>query len=157
MLRGLQAEIRQTKPFQSLEEEAALNLLRTTDALVRQKAEMLKAWSLSPTQYNALRILRGAGVEGVTCGELSERMLTKDPDVTRLIDRLDTRGLITRGRHDADRRVVRTRITQAGLDLLAELDGPTRKLSKEQLGHLDEKQLRQLIELLELAREPLNP
>jgi DNA-binding MarR family transcriptional regulator len=157
MLRGLQAEIRQTKPFQSLEEEAALNLLRTTDALVRQKVEMLKAWSLSPTQYNALRILRGAGAEGVTCGELSERMLTKDPDVTRLIDRLDTRGLITRGRHDADRRVVRTRITQAGLDLLAELDGPTRKLSKEQLGHLDEKQLRQLIELLELAREPLNP
>ena len=157
MLRGLQAEIKQTKPFQSLEEEAALNLLRTTDALVRQTVEMLKAWSLSPTQYNALRILRGAGAEGVTCGELSERMLTKDPDITRLIDRLDTRGLITRGRHDQDRRVVRTRITQAGLDLLAEIDKPARKLSREQLGHLSEDQLRQLIGLLELARERLNP
>jgi DNA-binding MarR family transcriptional regulator len=156
MLRGLQAEIKQTKPFQSLEEEAVLNLLRTTDALVRQSVAMLKTWSLSPAQYNALRILRGAGSEGVTCGEISERMLTKDPDITRLIDRLDARGLITRGRHDQDRRVVRTRITQAGLDLLAEIDKPARKLSREQLGHLSEDQLRQLIELLELARERLN-
>ena len=153
MVRGLQAELKQNKPFNSLEDEAYLNLLRTTDALFRRQVEVLKAWSLSPTQYNALRILRGAGSEGVTCGELSERMLTRDPDVTRLIDRLETRGLIQRGRSDHDRRVVRTRITQAGLDLLAELDQPAAAWTKEHLGHLSDAQLRELIALLELARQ----
>jgi MarR family transcriptional regulator, organic hydroperoxide resistance regulator len=157
MLRGLQAEIKQSKPFPSLEDEAYLNLLRTTDALVRKEVEVLKGWGLSPTQYNALRILRGAGSEGVTCGELSERMLTRDPDVTRLIDRLEARGLIERGRSDQDRRVVRTRITHAGLDLLAELDKPAHKWIREQLGHLTEAQLRELISLLELARAHVSP
>jgi MarR family transcriptional regulator, organic hydroperoxide resistance regulator len=157
MLRGLQAEIKQSKPFASLEDEAYLNLLRTTDALARKEVEVLKARGLSPTQYNALRILRGAGEAGVTCGEMSDRMLTRDPDVTRLIDRLDTRGLIQRRRCDEDRRVVRTFITQAGLDLLAELDEPQSSWTKEQLGHLSESQLRELIALLELARSRLTP
>jgi DNA-binding MarR family transcriptional regulator len=152
MLRRLQAEIKQTKPFPSLEDEAYLNLLRTTDALVRKEVEVLKAWNLSPSQYNALRILRGAGDTGVTCGEFSDRLLTKDPDVTRLIDRLESRGLISRGRSDQDRRVVRTRITQAGLDLLAEIDGPSQQWTKDQLGHLSKEQLEHLITLLELAR-----
>jgi MarR family transcriptional regulator, organic hydroperoxide resistance regulator len=152
MLRGLQAEIKQTKPFPSLEDEAYLNLLRTTDALVRKEVEVLKAWGLSPSQYNALRILRGACDEGVTCREFSDRLLTKDPDVTRLVDRLETRGLISRGRSEQDRRVVRTRITQAGLDLLAEIDGPSQQWTKDQLGHLSKAQLKELIALLELAR-----
>jgi DNA-binding MarR family transcriptional regulator len=156
MLRGLQAEIKQSKPFASLEDEAYLNLLRTTDALVRKEVEVLKAWGLSPTQYNALRILRGAGETGVTCSEISERMLTRDPDVTRLIDRLEARGLIARRRCDKDRRVVHTHITQAGLDLLAEIDRPQHTWTKEQLGHLTEQQLRDLIALLELARAQVN-
>jgi DNA-binding MarR family transcriptional regulator len=152
MVRGLQAEIKQTRPFDSLEAEAYLNLLRTTDALLRKEIEALKAWGLSTTQYNALRILRGAGDEGVTCGELSERMLTRDPDVTRLIDRLGTRGLIRRVRSDRDRRVVRTCITTAGLELLEQLDEPARTWTKDQLGHLKEHELRDLIALLEKAR-----
>jgi DNA-binding MarR family transcriptional regulator len=152
MLRGLQAEIKQTKPFRSLEDEAYLNLLRTADALLRKEVELLKEYGLSPTQYNALRILRGAGDQGVTCGELSDRMLTKDPDVTRLIDRLEARKLLTRARSDQDRRVVRTRITDAGLDMLAKLDAPSEKWTRGQLGHLERAELRELIRLLERAR-----
>jgi DNA-binding MarR family transcriptional regulator len=152
MLRGLQAEIKQTKPFRSLEDEAYLNLLRTADALLRKEVELLKEFGLSPTQYNALRILRGAGDEGVTCGELSDRMLTKDPDVTRLIDRLEGRGLIQRARSDQDRRVVRTRITAAGLDVLARLDEPSDRWTRGQLGHLTKTELRDFIRLLERAR-----
>ena len=153
MLRGLQAEIKQTKPFRSLQDEAYLNLLRTADALLRKEVELLKEYGLSPTQYNALRILRGAGEQGVTCGELSERMLTKDPDVTRLIDRLETRKLLTRARSDEDRRVVRTRITAEGLELLATIDEPCHQWTRGQLGHLSEVELRDLIRLLERARE----
>lgn len=153
MIRGLQAEIRQTKPFRSLEEEAYLSLLRTADRLMRKEVEALKQHALSPTQYNALRILRGAGSEGVTCREMSERLLTKDPDVTRLIDRLDARGLIARARSDRDRRVVRTRITPKGLELLAQLDEPMHQWTLALLGHMDQEELRSLIQLLNRARE----
>jgi len=149
----LQAEIKQTKPFGSVEEEAYLNLLRTTDALVRTEVELLREFGLSPSQYNVLRILRGAGDAGVTCREMSERLLTRDPDVTRLIDRLENRGLLQRGRLDLDRRVVRTTITEEGLSLLARLDDPARRWSKEHLGHLTGEQLRTLISLLEIARD----
>jgi len=155
VLRGLQAEIKQTKPFRSLEDEAYLNLLRTADALLRKEVELLKAHGLSPTQYNALRILRGAGSDGVTCSEMSDRMLTKDPDVTRLVDRLQSRGFIERARSDQDRRVVRTRITTAGLDLLAKLDEPSDKWTRGQLGHMTRAELRDFIRLLERAREGL--
>lgn len=148
----LRAELRQSKPFGSLEEECYLTLVRTTDALARKEVEALKAWQLTPTQYNALRILRGAGEQGATCGEIGERMLTQDPDVTRLIDRLEPRGLIQRARSDEDRRIVRTRITKAGLDLLQQLDEPSRNWSRAQLGHLTRKELRELIALLDRAR-----
>lgn len=150
----LQAEIRQSKPFASLEEVCYLSLLRTTDELARLEVEALKAWHLTPTQYNALRILRGAGDEGATCGEIGERMLTRDPDVTRLIDRLEARGLIQRMRSEDDRRVVRTRITQAGLDLLEGIDEPSLSWSQAQLGHLTRRELRALIALLDRARAP---
>jgi DNA-binding MarR family transcriptional regulator len=151
--KGLQAEIRQTKPFGSAAEEAYLNLLRTTDALVRSEVQFLRGYDLSPSQYNALRILRGAGEDGVTCGEMSERLLTRDPDVTRLIDRLERRELIQRARADQDRRVVRTKITSQGLKLLAEIDGPAKAWVHAHLGHLSAAQLRTLIELMELLRE----
>jgi DNA-binding MarR family transcriptional regulator len=148
----LQAEIRQTTPFATLEEECYLGLLRTTDALARLEVEALKAWQLTPTQYNALRILRGAGADGTTCSEMGERMLRRDPDVTRLLDRLEKRGLLERVRSEEDRRVVRTRITRPGLELLKDLDEPSLSWSRGQMGHLSRKELRELIALLDRAR-----
>src|SRR5713226_6186305 len=118
MARGIQAEIKQSKPFTSLEEEAFVALMRTADQLAWRGAEMLKQHGLSPTQYNALRILRGAGAKGLACSEIGERMINRDPDITRLVDRLERRGLVQRSRDKRDRRVITTRITGAGLELL---------------------------------------
>src|SRR5689334_6538020 len=98
------------------EEAAFLNLLRTTEMLSRPLAQLLKTEDLSPAQYNVMRILRGAS-EGLTCREVGDRMITRDPDITRLLDRLEKRRLISRKRDDKDRRVVSTRITEQGLDL----------------------------------------
>ena len=146
-------EIKQTGPFRSLEEEAYLNVLRTADALGRALAEMLKAAGLTPTQYNVLRILRGAREDGLACGEIAERMVTRDPDVTRLLDRLESRGLIRRARETGDRRVIRTWITAEGVRLLKSLDGPVATLHERQLGRLGEKRLQALVKVLEEARE----
>jgi DNA-binding MarR family transcriptional regulator len=151
--RDLQSEIKQKKPFQLREEELYLNLIRTADLLSRKGAELLKAADLSPNQYNVLRILRGAGAEGLACGEVGDRMITRDPDITRLLDRLEKRDLVVRSREKGDRRVVTARITPAGLDLLKSLDLPIAEWHKSQLGHLDPKQQEALIRLLELARE----
>ena len=98
MARPLQDEIRQRKPFDSLEEEAVLNVLRTADVLLQRLTTVLKPFKLSHSQYNVLRILRGAGPEGLACREIGERMITRDPDITRLLDRLEARGLLTRTR-----------------------------------------------------------
>lgn len=149
----LRNEIRQGKPFRSREEEALLNLLRTADALSRREFALLKQYGLSPNQYNALRILRGAGNDGVTCTEISERLIERDPDVTRLLDRLEARELMRRTRDPRDRRVVRNVITAAGLALLKELDEPTAALVRTQLGHMADRELSTLIRLLERARE----
>jgi len=149
----LRAEIKQQKPFQTLQQEAFLNLLRTADALMRGEVEVLKPAGLSPAQYNVLRILRGAGAGGLACREVGERMVTRDPDITRLLDRLEERGLVMRSREREDRRVITTRITEEGLDLLKKLDGPVARLHEQQLGHLGAKRLRSLIALLEAARE----
>jgi DNA-binding MarR family transcriptional regulator len=130
-----------------------MNLQRTADALLRGVEELLKPAGLTPSQYNVLRILRGAGPEGLACGEIAGRMLTRDPDMTRLLDRMDKRGLVTRSRNSRDRRVVVTRITAAGLRLLASLDEPVVNLHKQQLQHLGRERLRQLSSLLEEARE----
>jgi DNA-binding MarR family transcriptional regulator len=148
----LAAEIKQTKPFGSLEEEAILNLHRTSSILLQVEAEALKPHGLSLTQYNALRILRGSGPKGLACQEIGERMITRDPDVTRLLDRLEKANLISRARSSEDRRVVMTRITGAGLKLLASLDGVLKDMPRKILGHLGEKQLRALVDLLEEAR-----
>ena len=127
-------------------------LQRTADRLHWQLSEMLKAHGLSPTQYNALRILRGAGEEGRSCSEIAERMINRDPDITRLVDRLERRRLVVRSREGRDRRVITTRITHAGLELLQSLDRPIEEFNRKLLGHLGEQQLRTLIELLEAAR-----
>jgi len=148
----VQAEIKQKKPFRLREEEAFVNLLRTTDVLLHGVAETLKPFGLSPTQYNVLRILRGAEPKGLACREISERMITRDPDVTRLLDRLEDRGLAERTRSREDRRVITTRITDAGLQILESLEAPIGDLHTRQMGHLKSAQLCALIELLEQAR-----
>lgn len=149
----LAADIKQTKPFRHPEEEAFLNLLRTVDALSQREEELLARHGLSHSQYNVLRILRGAGPAGLPCGEVADRMITRDPDITRLLDRLEKRALAQRARESKDRRVVLARITQSGLDLLAELDQPMVDFLRGALGHLGQKDLRHLIDLLERARE----
>jgi DNA-binding MarR family transcriptional regulator len=133
------------------EEAAFLDLLRTCDLLSRGPARLLKAEDLSPTQYNVLRILRGAP-DGLPCGEIADRMITRDPDVTRLLDRLEKRGLIFRWREATDRRMVLARITAEGLKLLARLDEPVLQIHRGQLGHLGKDRLRALAAMLEAAR-----
>ncbi len=134
------------------EEAAYLDLFRTTEALSRPLVELLKTVDLSPPQYNVLRILRGSP-EGLTCGEIAKRMITHDPDITRLLDRMEKRRLISRGRDEQDRRVVLARITADGLHVLAGLDQPIRDLHRRLLGHLGPQRLRALRTLLEACRE----
>jgi DNA-binding MarR family transcriptional regulator len=138
----------------SSEEAAFLDLLRTTDMLSRGLVTILKLEDLSSTQYNVLRILRGAP-EGLPCGEIAKRMITRDPDITRLLDRLEKFGLISRSRVARDRRTVMARITGAGLKLLARLDEPIQEAHRKQLGHLGRERLRLLTDLLREARSQL--
>jgi len=158
----LQKEIHKSKPFDSLQQEVFLNVVRTADHLMRAFDDLLKPSSLSATQYNVLRILRGhsegvAGDEdgrcgGIPCKMIGEEMITRDPDITRLLDRLEARSLITRQRDTKDRRVVSTRITGEGLKLLKELDRPVMELHRQQFAHIAEGKLSQLLDLLETAR-----
>ncbi len=150
--KAFKSEIQQTKPFHNLEDEALVALQRTADRLHWRLSEMLKPHGLSPTQYNALRILRGAGDEGRACSEIAERMINRDPDITRLVDRLERRGLVARSREGRDRRVITTRITPAGLELLQSLDRPIEEFNRKMLGPLGEQRLRTLVQLLEAAR-----
>jgi DNA-binding MarR family transcriptional regulator len=145
------AELKQARPM-SLPEEALLNIHRTAGHLEAGMSELLKPAGLSAGQYNALRILRGAGKAGLACREIGERMVTRDPDITRLLDRLEKRGLTARSRESADRRVITVRITAAGLRLLGPLDGAVARFVARQMGKLDSKRLRALIEALELVR-----
>src|SRR5437867_9069913 len=133
------------------EEAAFLDLLRTCDLLSRGPAQVLKTEDLSATQYNVLRILRGSP-EGLPCGEIGSRMITRDPDITRLLDRLEKRELISRCRETKDRRMVMARITRAGLKLLARLDEPVQAAHSRQLGHLGRERLGALAQLLQDAR-----
>src|SRR5688572_32320128 len=144
----LQAELRQRKPFSGLEHEAVLNLARTAAMLEHSTAETLKEHGLTPTQYNALRILRGAGGEGLCRNEVRDRLVARVPDTTRLLDRLSEMGLVVREREGDDRRFVLTRITQAGLDLLDRLAEPVAALHRQQLSHVDAEKLKNLVELL---------
>jgi DNA-binding MarR family transcriptional regulator len=136
------------------EEAAFLDLLRTTDMLSRGLTQLLKTENLSATQYNVLRILRGAP-DGLPCGEIANRMITRDPDITRLLDRLEKRSLISRYRDTKDRRMVMARITPEGLALLARLDEPVQQAHRKQMGHLGRERLVALTELLRALRSPL--
>src|SRR5688500_17606799 len=160
----LQTEVKKVNPFESVEQEVYLNILKTADVLLTEAVELFKPYGLSPTQYNALRILRGAGAGccvgghvdpdagGLSCREIGERMITRDPDLTRLLDRLESRGLVTRVREKKDRRMVPSRMTEAGLQLLKQLEEPVLELHRKQLGHLGERKLSELLELLEAVR-----
>lgn len=150
---GLQDDLKQKRPFASTAEEAYLNLIRTTDFLSREVAALLKSHQLSEAQYNVLRILRGAGPAGHACSEIAARLVTRDPDVTRLLDKLEARGLLARTREHADRRVVTTRITTPGLDVLERLDQPMHDTVERMLAHMAPAQLQTLTGLLEQARQ----
>ena len=148
----LAKEIRQTKPFALREEEAFLNLGRTFEYLQQHVADLLKEYDLTPTQYNMLRILRGAGPDGVTCSQAAERMISPDPDITRLLDRMEKTRLIVRERSKEDRRVMITRITADGLTLAGRIDEPLAALLKRYIGRVPAKKLKGLIEVLESLR-----
>lgn len=128
-----------------------MDLLRTADRLSRGPAQVLKTEDLSLTQYNVLRILRGAP-DGLLCGEIAGHMISRDPDITRLLDRLEKRRLIARSRHERDRRMVLARITAEGLAILDRLDEPVRESHRRQLGHLGRERVRALASLLAECR-----
>jgi MarR family transcriptional regulator, organic hydroperoxide resistance regulator len=140
-------------PKALLEGRVFVSLIRTADAFTRGAEALLKPAGLSGAQYNILRILRGAGESGLACREIGCRLISRDPDITRLLDRLESRGLIVREREAKDRRVVKTRITADGLRVLRGLDEPVQDLHRKQLHRLPSNQLRQLLHLLEQARE----
>lgn len=148
----LRKEIKQERPFGSLEEELFLNLQRTAAVLWLEIAQILKPFGLSPAQYNVLRILRGAGDAGLPCKEVGARMIAQDPDVTRLLDRLEKGGLAERSRDHEDRRVITVRISTKGLALVRELDTTVARFHAERMSHLSKRDLRTLVELLEAAR-----
>jgi DNA-binding MarR family transcriptional regulator len=135
------------------ESEAFLNLQRTADFLMQGLNEALKPVGLSATQYNILRILRGAEPDGLACREIGDRLITRDPDLTRLLDRMEDRGLVSRRRDERDRRVVTVRIASKGLDALEGLDDTLRSLGKKQFRNFDPQRLSLLIELLESLRD----
>ncbi|MEP6618334.1 MAG: MarR family transcriptional regulator [bacterium] len=154
MLPNLQDEIKQTKPFKSLEQEAMLSIERTAAVLLHRFADTFKEFDITPTQYNVLRILRGAGSAGLCRNDVRDRLVAQVPDVTRLLDRMVEAGVVERERDSTDRRLVTTRITRHGLALLARLDGPVMEAHRQAVGHLTKAQLRALIELLALVRTP---
>ncbi len=149
----LRDEIRQTRPFASDEGEAFLNLARTAAVLNHAFAEAMKPYGITGTQYNVLRILRGAGNAGLGRNEVRDRLVAQVPDVTRLFDRMEDAGLIERERDTEDRRSVTTRITRSGLRLLKDLDEPVLDVHRAQLGHMTKRQLGTLIDLLTIARD----
>jgi DNA-binding MarR family transcriptional regulator len=148
----LRDEIKQTKPFESAEQEAFLSVQRTAEHLRRRSVGVLKPWGLSMTQYNVLRILRGVGKQGLPCSEIGERMVTEDSDITRLLDRLEKKGLIERARSARDRRVVTARATRKALQLLSRLDAPVRDSAKQLMAGLSAQELETLSAILERLR-----
>lgn len=149
---SLKFEIAQSTPFSSVEEEALLNLMRTSDCLQRAFQQRIRGFGLTSTQYNVLRILRGAQPDGLTCAAIGARMIATEPDITRLQARLKRLKLIRQHRDRHDRRVVWTQISDAGLDLLHAMDPVIQRIPGELLGHVNAAALAELIRLLELAR-----
>lgn len=152
---SLLEELKQTKPFATVAEEASIAVLVSAERLKSASAGFFKGRDLTHPQYNVLRILRGAGDKGLTCGEISERMITRDSDITRMLDRLESRQLIKRERGDDDRRIVRVFISEKGLQLLNDLDGPISEWHSAILRGLSSGDMQALINLLEKLRNSL--
>lgn len=151
---GLQREIKKKRPFESAEQEAVLNVMRTSDRFDIQFFRLFREHGLTGSQYNVLRILRGEG-RPMPSLEVADRMLSAMPGITGLVDRLETLGLVTRERCTEDRRVVYVAITKQGLDILAKLDAPVAELHEKLVGHLTKAELKELSRLLEKARRSL--
>jgi len=157
-MRLLRQAIKQRKPFDSIQQEVFLEVLRTGHALAQDLVEVLRPFELTQPQYNVLRILRGAGPAGLPTGEVGDRMVaSREPDVTRLLVRMEQRGLVTRERQEDNRRFVTVRITREGLRVLKALDRPVAEMHARQLRHMTRNELEQLAGLLELARHEPPP
>jgi DNA-binding MarR family transcriptional regulator len=150
----LQQELKKKRPFESMEQEATLNILRTSDQLQIQLSRLLREHNLTPSQYNVLRILRGEG-KPLPILEIASRTITVVPGITGLIDRLEQAGFVNRVRCENDRRVIFVELNQTGQEALAALDEPLLALHKRLLGHLSQAELKELSRLLEKVREPL--
>ena len=135
-----------------LEEDATLAVVRKADLFIQRVTDVLKPHSLSPTQYNVLRILRGAGKDGASCKDIGSKLIARDPDVTRLMDRLEKRGLLTRDRIKEDRRVVVHKLSGEGLSLVNELDRPIQELHRSTMRGIEPAKLQTLIAILEEIR-----
>lgn len=148
----LEEELKQTRPFRSPYQEAAIGVIRTADVLRRRLEELFRPYGITMQQYNVLRILRGAGPDSLQTMEIAERMIERTPGITRLVDRLVEKGLVRRGRSRQDRRCVLCSITDQGLELLAELDEPVEAVDEELVSMLDEQEVHSLIGMLDRIR-----
>ena len=148
----LAREIKEGKPLPTLEGEAVLNVLRTSEFLLQGLNNTLKGFGLTFTQFNLLRILRSCGEPGLTCSQLAERLISRDPDTTRLLDRMEHSGLVKRERSSEDRRIVLSMITAKGEALLKEAEEPVRQIMKEHMTHLGKERLLSLVDSLEEIR-----
>ena len=148
----LQEELKQTKPFKCSEEELYLSIIRTAARLEHALGQALKRYHITPTQYNVLRMLRGAGPAGLCRNEVGARLVANVPDVTRLLDRMEETGLIVRERSATDRRFVTARISARGLELVNKLDAPITAIHHQHLGHVEKRAQRELIDLLTVVR-----
>lgn len=148
----LQRELKKKRPFESPEQEACLNLLRTNDQLENRLGRFFREHGLTSSQYNVLRILRGEG-QPLPSLAIADRMIQVVPAITGLIDRLEKQGLVERRRCDEDRRIVYVALMPKGLKLLEQMDEPLNSLHNELLGHLTRAELRELTRLLEKARQ----
>lgn len=153
MVITLQEEIKQTKPFSSLEQEAHLSVIRTAAILADEVEQFLRPFGITGTQYNVLRILRGSEPGGLCRNEVRDRMLTRMPDMTRLLDRMEEAGLVVRNREQDDRRMVLTRISEQGQKLLAEIDDAVQTRHKNRFSGLSDAELRAVIEILAKVRQ----
>ena len=154
MTSSISPPVKTGKHFDSLEQEAFLNLWRTYDRLKVYEEELFARYDLTPQQYNALRLLKSEHPGTLRTLDLAARLVSRAPDITRLVDKLEERGLISRDRPAENRRIVCLAITESGLALLDELEKPIRECHKRQLGHLSAGQLQELVTLLQAARQP---
>ena len=149
---SLREEIKQTRPFRGPAEEAIIAILRTADVVRRRLSEVIEAKGITIQQYNVLRILRGAHPEPLPTLEIGGRLIEHAPGITRLLDRLEAKGLVARERSEHDRRLVLTRIRAAGLELLADLDEPGYQADQEAVADLDSEEIAELTAILQRVR-----